>query len=438
MAAGRDVAGGDSVVASREEGPYLLLRCLPSGGEYHESRAMNEALWQNIPEELLHRLLALLPPKSIARFRSVCKAWRHLLSSKAFLGRRDVHPIYGVELIGRNQAMTSSGVTFSTKPIAADVKVVDLSFLRGKFRSIDGSVYVAVDGLVCVYESRTTSRGSFCVFNPWTKECKELAQCNQMDLKWERVCLAVEKVLPMRFKVLVCTLVGHGGPAYLYTSDTNNWTTLWRKGAHRECSTRYPYWPQFLFTSSRMVAIYKDIREPAYDYDLEAYDSDLPNEAYGVEAVRPYYEDRTDRNMRYPVKILEYEGEVYMITGNDALYVNGARRWRPDKVQVAIWKLSSEGLWCRVSSIPAELATSLTAPGERWEHFPGDAAVIGDTIYVSITVRRPDPCNSRKYIVLCSHLVLYRVLSDCWEIWERDICPGLLGRAFRLFKPPNA
>ena len=40
-----------------------------------------------VPEELLMKLLSLLPPKSLIRFRSVCKTWDSLIGNPDFFSK---------------------------------------------------------------------------------------------------------------------------------------------------------------------------------------------------------------------------------------------------------------------------------------------------------------------------------------------------------------
>jgi len=49
--------------------------------------AMEAEIWQRLPDELLHMILAKLPIRVLGKMRAVCKQWKHLLSSRdAFEG----------------------------------------------------------------------------------------------------------------------------------------------------------------------------------------------------------------------------------------------------------------------------------------------------------------------------------------------------------------
>ncbi|GLJ24793.1 hypothetical protein SUGI_0474060 [Cryptomeria japonica] len=45
-----------------------------------ETVEMNSEIWSKLPQELLMRIIAQLPTLFSARFRAVCKGWKHLLS----------------------------------------------------------------------------------------------------------------------------------------------------------------------------------------------------------------------------------------------------------------------------------------------------------------------------------------------------------------------
>ncbi|CAM6104383.1 unnamed protein product [Calypogeia fissa] len=57
-----------------------------------EEEGMDKELWEKLPEELLPIILAKLPVRSLAQFRSVCKSWSSLWYSESFVQLRSSTP----------------------------------------------------------------------------------------------------------------------------------------------------------------------------------------------------------------------------------------------------------------------------------------------------------------------------------------------------------
>lgn len=56
---------------------------------------MEAEIWQRIPKELLHMILARLPIRVLGKMRTVCKQWKYLLSSRdAFEGLVPIWSLY--------------------------------------------------------------------------------------------------------------------------------------------------------------------------------------------------------------------------------------------------------------------------------------------------------------------------------------------------------
>lgn len=65
--------------------PYICHLNNYSGTRSLENPVMDEHLWRHFPEDLIERVLALLPTASFFRFRKVCKKWNSIMESSSFL-----------------------------------------------------------------------------------------------------------------------------------------------------------------------------------------------------------------------------------------------------------------------------------------------------------------------------------------------------------------
>jgi hypothetical protein len=57
-------------------------------GEPSHNADLDPALWKTFPHELLEKVLMCLPLVSLARFRSVCRAWNHAVFNPGFIRTR--------------------------------------------------------------------------------------------------------------------------------------------------------------------------------------------------------------------------------------------------------------------------------------------------------------------------------------------------------------
>jgi hypothetical protein len=58
------------------------------GEPSHSNADLDPALWKTFPHELLEKVLLCLPLVSLARFRSVCRAWNHAVFDPNFIRTR--------------------------------------------------------------------------------------------------------------------------------------------------------------------------------------------------------------------------------------------------------------------------------------------------------------------------------------------------------------
>ena len=65
------------------------------GKVVHADVQMEDNIWAMLPEDLLHEILARVPPFLIFRLRLVCKRWNSLLQDSSFLKFHSSVPSHG-------------------------------------------------------------------------------------------------------------------------------------------------------------------------------------------------------------------------------------------------------------------------------------------------------------------------------------------------------
>lgn len=211
---------------------------------------MDSTIWTRLPDHLLDAILPRLPSQSLLCFRCVCRRWKDLIDSVAFL---DVH----------------GHVCSSSTPWLLMFKRQDRSFCRAydsfmnKWRTLSISFLpinrisdvtaVACGGLLCF---RTDFSGPLVVCNPITKMWKELPP---LDYYYRRCPIAmVTEPNSNSFKVLIAGTDGDifSTHTFLYDSLANCWKRTANLPFKRELRSEAPYCDGvFYFTTSEPIAI---------------------------------------------------------------------------------------------------------------------------------------------------------------------------------------
>lgn len=160
---------------------------------------MSGALWENLPEEVVERILLLLPPASVLRLRAVCRRWRILLSSADFLRfsaaatyhhhryppRRlphlclfDIHFQHQQRPSGSG---TTSRISSGSSAGSGTTTKLDLSFVPRTFFEAGSPPYLTShNGLLCLAsglpEQAFLHELAICVVNPVSREVRALPQ----------------------------------------------------------------------------------------------------------------------------------------------------------------------------------------------------------------------------------------------------------------------
>ncbi|KAJ8430253.1 hypothetical protein Cgig2_009431 [Carnegiea gigantea] len=128
-----------------------------------------------LPEDLVLQMLVRLPPKSLSRFRSVCKAWQAIIDSPSFINPH-LMLTYGasshdrLRLICQREVFGPNTVTF----LLSDDHIVDLECLPGiadLYEDTDRWFYPSIsgpiNGIYCIQISPTQSaRNAIMLWNP--------------------------------------------------------------------------------------------------------------------------------------------------------------------------------------------------------------------------------------------------------------------------------
>lgn len=153
--------------------------------------AMDPALWCRMPEDLLWRVVVLLPATKHFQLQLVSRQWRQVLTSTDFRkqvvattaarsrpGAADQQRVICGVCVGSDSNCGSS----SSKMVK--IVDIDLSFVPNRFWISDSYIVVAAaDGLVCICngdsrdeEDLEPKDDRFCVINPLTRTFKVLPE----------------------------------------------------------------------------------------------------------------------------------------------------------------------------------------------------------------------------------------------------------------------
>jgi hypothetical protein len=139
-----------------------------------EMADFDSVLWSALPPDIWERVLACLPEKALCRFRTVCKAWRSLLSNYSFRELRG----------GLHQKESTILVSNGHKAVAVYDRdenkwsVIDILFLRAAFSAIGVKNYkieAAEGSLLAVWSaSKNEKVKAVVICNPVAKTWRYL------------------------------------------------------------------------------------------------------------------------------------------------------------------------------------------------------------------------------------------------------------------------
>lgn len=177
---------------------------------------LNASLWSFLPEDVLERILASLPPLSFLRFRCVCKRWSLLLSDspRFLLLRRHLSPSLPPAFVATISPPPPPSISIDHPHPWSQIPIHPTPFRNFSCRSSHGGL------LCCSWGSHSQY---FVVCNPATKTWRDLPPLpleNHLRFVPHFVALVVENS-SSTYKVLV------SGEAYqrraIHQSDFDHW-----------------------------------------------------------------------------------------------------------------------------------------------------------------------------------------------------------------------
>eukprot|EP00249_Psilotum_nudum_P011907 c23457_g1_i1 orf=457-1716(-) len=138
--------------------------------------ALEEVVWGELPEELMDRILALLPPICLFRLRTVCKRWNSVTSDRGFLNLLYYAPSHGpCFLLSQKYGETWLGAVYSY-PLGS-WHSLPLAFIPRKAHSL----LATAGGLLC-FTGLEGRHDELFVCNPLTKQWKRLPDMHHKRL----------------------------------------------------------------------------------------------------------------------------------------------------------------------------------------------------------------------------------------------------------------
>lgn len=151
-----------------------------SFGNRDSGPEMDETIWQSLPEDVEDKVLAWLPVTSCTRFKSVCKRWLGLMSSRRFFQIHSCNAppeTWVLSFGGQSLGSQYKGQVYD--PVSSKTFMLEFPFLP------ENSIPVATSGgLVCFCcDSTGENDVSFYVCNPITKAWKFIpSPCSRVSI----------------------------------------------------------------------------------------------------------------------------------------------------------------------------------------------------------------------------------------------------------------
>lgn len=285
------------------------------GEPSHSNADLDPALWKTFPHELLEKVLLCLPLVSLARFRSVCRAWNLAVFDPNFI---------------RTRALTSPQkpwivITSTTNSISLyDTGLETWLRLPVPFNAANLHVVAAAGGLLC-FSNAWFQWPGMAVLNPVTRAWRRLPPMRTWMITTVGMVYSDES---HSYKILVCgRLEDHSMITEVYDSATGGWARGGVPAAAKKYGGDTLVWRDGIFYC---------LTFPFSTLSLIAYN--LPQSAWHEVPV----------TMPSPIM----SPCVVVCTGH-LLLVGGVED--PDGLfSIQIWELES-GVWEEVEQMPAAL-----------------------------------------------------------------------------------
>ncbi|KAG0559913.1 hypothetical protein M758_10G134000 [Ceratodon purpureus] len=317
--------------------------------------AMDEGVWQSLPEDLIERVLAWLPIHSLFKMRCVCKQWNSILFSERFVTRYTEVSPQKPWIIMYTAGRTSSAYNSTLK------KWHDLVIPAV---SPEKCVLAASEGLLC-YGNEFFPWPNLFVCNPMTKFWQHLPPMR--FIKTIHVVGMVSDRASKSFKILVAGLFfdeAHNGrlATEIFCSTANAWTiggkpwpimaAAWKLGAG------YAVWSRGLF----YCITFSPFGVIAYDLEKNLWD---------------------EVHVRMPASIVspslvECHGRLLMVGGCEEGTFLGIRIWELER---------SKMVWVEIERMPRKMRREFVELLRPSRHFFG----FGNGNLICLTISESSP-----------------------------------------------
>ncbi|KAI5063189.1 hypothetical protein GOP47_0021736 [Adiantum capillus-veneris] len=205
-----------------EEEPAISSTC-PSPAL--EEGTFEGSLWRDLPQDLIDRILAFLPPICLFRLRSVCRRWHSLLNEHGFLCLLSQLPSHGpCFLMARKDGEVWQRAHVYSYPMCV-WHSLPLAFIPKKTHSLVASA----GGLLC-FTGLEGRHDELFVCNPFRQECRRLPDMHHMrQLGFVSMFMDKRAVCYRIVTAGDCGYVGSNRPAIpteVYDSITNTWAVF--------------------------------------------------------------------------------------------------------------------------------------------------------------------------------------------------------------------
>lgn len=204
------------------------------GKPIHTDIQMEDNIWAMLPEDLLHEILARVPPFLIFRLRSVCRRWNSLLQDSSFFKFHSSVPSHGLCLLTFQKNLQVPQCSVFSLPLKNWYRMPFTFLPYWAFWLVSSS-----GGLVC-FSGSDGLAFSILVCNPLTQTWRSLPQ---MHYNRQRQLIMVANRLDKSFKVIatndICS--DKSLPTEIYDSKTDSWSVHQTMPAANLCSSKMAF-----------------------------------------------------------------------------------------------------------------------------------------------------------------------------------------------------
>lgn len=453
----------DSLVRNdMREPPHLLLYVVegrfdvpsadnPDIRSRSSSCEMDAGVWSALPEEMVERVLALLPTESQVRCRAVCSRWRHVLASARFqraaaaaqrarpppvLCAFEYRPGASRGRCPYSSARVSSPmfITSSGQPKRRVYKL-DLTFLPSMFRKWQHNRVVCEDGLVCVKvvtgggpggggggppSADAVVQENFCVFNPVTRWWRVLPPLEVRQHRWG--VMKVQQAGQGEFRVtLVCgpDNSNAGAAADKHVTQQQHPQHVWytavfssATGAWTQATAGTPAGAPIancrsVLCSDMVYCMRERTRMMVHALDgatarLGCPPLHLPTPVHGGLGL-------------FEFQLIAHQGQLLLAGQFDAAH---------NVPSFGIWRLDHHRRWEPVAELPADLHDRLVRPVLEGGHSEismvsfGGAAKVGDIVFIIMFVtEQPRDFSTHFILKTWTHVVAFNLVERAWQVY---------------------